>query len=538
MRGPIGRTVRAVLIVVALLAVATLAVAALEDSVGVANASSAFLVAVVAAALLVGTRGAVVTAVGSAALYNFWFTEPRFTFAIHDSGVLLSVVLLLFVGVTVGELAALQRRRADAADAAALEARALFSVSRALATRTSMEEAAEAILTLLAGRVDLQRAWIGTGPEPAAEVVLADSGDGRPPVQPARVRVLQRTPDEESARWSIVQRPGIGSRAGGAVDTYRVRIEASGEPLGSLWAERLRGLGDPDPVGTRLLAAVADQVGQALAHDLVEERVRAVEIARESDALKSALLQSVSHDLRTPLATIRAAAGSLRPGTSLSDEDRRASADAIEREVEYLNRMVTNLLDLSRIEAGVLRATRELFDLDDLLARALDSTRQRLGGRTLETDLRCAPVEVDAVFADEAVTNVLDNALKHTPDTARIRVTARDLGPERVRLTVEDDGPGVAPQHLDRLFEKFYRAPGSSRRSREGTGIGLAVTRGLVEAMGGTVGARASDLGGLAVDIDLPAGAIPETLGALDALEPLDALDAAGAQPGPAGAPA
>lgn len=518
MRDPLWRTVRATLIVLVLLASATLAVAALEHAVGVANASSAYLVAVVLAALLVGTRGAVVTAVGSAGLYNFWFTEPRFTFAIHDSGVLLSVVLLLFVGVVVGELAALQRRRADAADAAALEARALFNTSRALATRTSMAEAVQGILASLLEQVGLERAWLATGPDPAAEVVLADTGDRRVPASPARLRVLQRTPGDEPARWLLVQRPEAGRRPAvprpaGQVDTYRVRIEASGEPLGSLWLERRRDLAEPDYAGTRLLAAVADQVGQALAHDRVEERAREAEIARASDALRSALLQSVSHDLRTPLATIRAAAGSLRPGTSLSDEDRRASADAIEREVEYLNRMVTNLLDLSRIEAGALRANRELFDLDDLLTRALDSARQRLGLRTLEADLRCSPVEADAVFVDEAVTNVLDNALKHTPDGARIRVSARDLDPQHVRLTVEDDGPGVGPEHLGRLFEKFYRVPGTGRRSRQGTGIGLAVTRGLVEAMGGSVTARSSDLGGLAVDIDLPAGRIPDEAG-------------------------
>jgi two-component system sensor histidine kinase KdpD len=509
MRGPAWRAARAVVVVLALLAAATLAVAALEHAVGVANASSAYLVAVVLAALLVGTRGAIVAAVGSAALYNYWFTEPRFTFAIHDSGVLLSVVLLLFVGVTVGELAALQRRRADAADAAAQEARALFITSRTLATRTSMEEAVRSILDTLRPQAGLQRAWIATGTDPAAEVLLADTGDGRAPQPPARLRILQRTPGDEPARWSLVQRPEAGRRAAGPIDTYRVRIEASGESLGSLWAERLRVDGEPDHVSTRLMAAVADQVGQALAHDRVEERVRAAEIARASDALRSALLQSVSHDLRTPLATIRAAAGSLRPGTSLSDEDRRASADAIEREVEYLNRMVTNLLDLSRIEAGALQAHRELFDLDDLLARAIDSTRQRLGERTLELDLRCAPVVVDAVFADEAVTNVLDNGLKHTPPGALLRVTGRDLDPAWVRLTVEDDGPGVPPEHLGRLFEKFYRVPGPERRSREGTGIGLAVTRGLVEAMGGRVAARQSELGGLAVDIDLPAGTLP-----------------------------
>ena len=505
--------VRLAVVVVVTLAAATAAVAALEHVMGVGNASSAYIVGVVLAALLVGTDGAVVTAFGAAALYNYLFTEPRFTFAIHDPGVLLSVVLLLFVGIVVGQLAGLQRSRAQTASEHEREARALFGVSRSLATRDSMTEALSSILEVLVAQAGLERAWVGIGPDPASEVISSATGDGRPPASPARLRVLQRTPGDQPARWILVQRPGVGSRGPAATDTYRVRIDASGEPLGSIWVTRLRDLGEPDQVQTRLLAAAADQVGQALSHDRVADQARSVEIARQSDALKSALLQSVSHDLRTPLATIRAAAGGLRPGTLLSDEDRQASADAIEREVEYLNRLVTNLLDLSRIEAGALRAHRELFDLEDLLARAFDSVQPRLGARTIETDLRCSPVEVDAVFADEAVTNVLDNALKYTADGARLRVTARDITREMVRLTVEDDGSGVPDELLERLFDKFYRVPGSSRRSREGTGIGLAVTRGLVEAMGGAVTARRSELGGLAVDIDLPAGRVPDAFG-------------------------
>jgi two-component system sensor histidine kinase KdpD len=173
--------------------------------------------------------------------------------------------------------------------------------------------------------------------------------------------------------------------------------------------------------------------------------------------------------------------------------------------VAYLDRLVRNLLDLSRIEAGAITASRDVFDLDDLLARALHSARGRLGERTLDVDLASSPVEVDPVFVDEAVSNVLDNAIRHTPGGARIRVTARDDGPDHVVLTIEDDGPGVPPALLDRLFEKFYRVPGRDGRSREGTGIGLAVTRGLVEATGGTATARQGELGGLAVDLVLPA---------------------------------
>jgi two-component system, OmpR family, sensor histidine kinase KdpD len=487
------------------LIVASGAVALLEELVGVPNASAAYLVAVVLVALLVGTDGAIVTAVGAAALYNFLFAEPRYTFVIHDSGVLLSVVLLLFVGVVVGQLAAMQRDRAELAGAREREARALFGISRALATRSSIGEALARILDVVVVEAGLDRAWVGIGGDPVTETIAADTGDGRPAAPPGRLRVLQREAGDEAARWVLVQRPGTAGRATTASDTYRIRIEASGEVLGSIWATRARSTGEPDAVQTRLLASTADQIGQALTFDRSAEQTRIADVARQSDALKSALLQSVSHDLRTPLATIRAAAGSLRPGGTLTDEDRQASADAIEREVAYLDRLVTNLLDLSRIEAGSLRPHREVFDLDDLLARALDRVRARLGGRRLEVALEASPVLVDPVFVDEAVTNLLDNAVKYTPDGALVRVTARDVVPDRVRLTVEDDGPGVPDGALPRLFEKFYRVPTGSRSAREGTGIGLAVVRGLVEATGGQATARRSDLGGLAVELDLPA---------------------------------
>lgn len=495
---------RLVIVPVLLLAAATAAVTVLEQVLGVGNASSAYLVAVVLAALLAGTAGAVVTAVGSALVYNFLFTEPRFTFTINDPSVLLEVVLLLFVGVVTGELAALQRQRADAATAREREAVALFGISRSLATRESMAEALRSILAVIATEAGLERVWVGFGAEPTAETVAADTGDGAAPAAPGRLKVLQRAPGDQPARWVLVQRPG-GARTATSHDTYRVRIEASGELLGSIWAIRDRDAGEPDRVQTRLLAAVADQVGQAVSHERAAAQRREAEIARQSDALKTALLQSVSHDLRTPLATIRAAVGSLRPGGPFTDEDRVAGADAIEREVAYLDRLVRNLLDLSRIEAGALRANRDVFDLDDLLARALQSVRARLGTRTLDVDLRSSPVEVDPVFVDEAVANVLDNAVRHTPDGSRIRVEAHDRDADTVLLTIEDDGPGVAPELRERLFEKFYRASRSEVSRREGTGIGLSVARGLVEASGGSVTARQADLGGLAVDLVLPA---------------------------------
>jgi len=296
-----------------------------------------------------------------------------------------------------------------------------------------------------------------------------------------------------------------------------VLIEAANGPIGSIWALRARSAGSPGAEQTRLLAAAADQLGQAIAHDRMAAESHAAEIARESDALKSALLQSVSHDLRTPLATIRAAAGTLRPGASADAATRHESVEAIDREVDYLNRLVSNLLDLSRIEAGVLRAAVDTFELDDLVRATLERLGPRLADWVVKSEVSTDLVEADPVFFDATLTNVLENALRHTPIGTTIRLVSawgreedRAAG-DRVLLTVEDSGPGVPEHALGNLFDKFYRVP-ERRSSRTGTGIGLAVARGLIEQMGGRITARRSDLGGLAIDIELRAARVPAEL--------------------------
>jgi two-component system sensor histidine kinase KdpD len=297
---------------------------------------------------------------------------------------------------------------------------------------------------------------------------------------------------------------------------FRVTIEAGGRTLGALWALRERDAGPPRTEETRMLAAAADQIGQATEQDRLRADATSAELARRSDALKSALLDSVSHDLRTPLASIRAAAGSLMDRTvGWSADDEAAIVTTIDREAERLNRLVTNLLDVSRIEAGGLRAEFEPYALDDIVETAVARLRPSLGGRILTIDIPpdVPPVSVDATFIDQALTNVVENAIKYVPEGAPIRITATTVDPGRVRLVVEDGGPGVPAGSLARLFDKFYRVARPGEGSRKGTGIGLTVVRGLVEAMGATVSARPSDLGGLAVTIELPIAAAPAPAG-------------------------
>ena len=405
------------------LAAATVAVALLQDGLGVPNPSALYLVAVVSTAIVSGTWGAVVAAVASFLLYNLLFVDPRYTLTVAQPRELVNLLLLLFVGIVVGQLAALQRARAEDAIAREREARALFRVSRALAIRESTPSVLAAIVDILREESGLDRAWVALGQDDTRERVAADTAPADPRPAVGLHWVLHRTPGDTPARWVRIHTPvPHRTRAASEIETFRVRIEAGGESYGSIWSTRSRDCGEPDLNATRLLAAAADQIGQALRQERLAAEARAAEVARQSDALKSALLQSVSHDLRTPLATIRAAAGTLRPGVGLSESDQQDSADAIDREVEYLNRLVTNLLDLSRIEAGALRAELDVFELDDLVGQTVERLRSRLAGRPIDVHLNPVPVSVDPVFLDEAVTNALENAIKYTPAGTAIRL--------------------------------------------------------------------------------------------------------------------
>ena len=501
---------RAVAAMIAALALTTLAVGVIEDRLRIPDASATYLLAVVAIAVAVGIAAAVATALGAFLVYDFMFVSPTGALIVADAQEWLNLVLLLALGIVAGQLAGMQRSRAETAVLRERQARTQYQVGRELATTPSARAALPALVGILRSEIDATRVWVALGPSVASERVVADSGLVGRPVAPASYEVLQRRGGDDTSVWARVHDPR--PLAAGARDPegmcFRVPIAAAGIPRGSVWIVRPRSAGPPGRGHTRVLAAAADQIGQALERDRLGEEATSAEVARRSEAAKTALLDSVSHDLRTPLASIRAAAGSLMDSDlALDDGARRERAVSIDREAERLNRLVTNLLDMSRIEAGDLHARLEVFPLEDLVRATLERMAGQLEGRAVSIAMspELSPVAVDAVFLDQVLTNLLENATRHTPAEASIRVVGVVAGAGTVRLSVEDSGSGVPEAALEHVFDKFYRVPDAPRHSRRGSGLGLAVVHGLVEAMGGRATARASELGGLAVDVELQA---------------------------------
>lgn len=498
-------------VVVAALGVTTAVVAVVQDVAGVADASTLYLLAVALVAYLRGSWAAVALAFAAFLTYNFLFVPPRFTFQVSDPQHILTLIILLAVGIGIARLTGLQRDHAQRSERREREARSLFTVSDAIAGARRIGDAFPTLVTSLANDGGMGRVWIGLGPTRTQEQIVADSQPADPLPSAAPHWLLRRSPDGTPSwvRLSPPSPPPTGRHDGHPL--YRLELAQGDVVLGSLWGARDPRSGAPTDDETRLFAAAADQVGQAIVRDRLAGQATELEVARRSEELKAALLDSVSHDLRTPLSTIRATAGTLAdPALDLPLAERRAMAAEIDDEAERLSRLVGELLDMSRVEGGALQPSLEAMPVSEIVLPALQRARQSLGRRPVKSFIpdELPAVAVDQVLAEQVLDNLIENVARHADVGASLRIMAA-LDGGSIRLTVEDAGPGVPAEALPHLFEKFYRVPGARTPARRGTGLGLALVRGMVEAMSGSVDARSSELGGLAVDIRLPVASGP-----------------------------
>lgn len=458
-----------------------------------ANLVMIYLLTVVIAAIYLGRGPSLLAALLSVAAFDFFFVPPQFTMAVSDTEYLLTFVGLLVVSFVISTLAVRVREQAEVSQHREAQTAELYDLSRDLTAAMSLDE----IVWLVINHVN--RTF---GRE---AVIFLPEGDFLTPSAYSPGFTLNDS-KRAVAAWAFLhgQPAGRDTDTLPAADARYMPLKTAKGVIGVLGVQPP----DPDhhltPEQRRLSEAFASQAAIAIERAQLAEQARHAEVLQATEKLQTALLNSISHDLRTPLVSITGALSSLQEeDIELDEATRRSLVENAREEAERLNRLVGNLLDMTRIEAGALRVAREPCDVQDVIGAALEPLDDRLRNHPLTInvppDLPLTPM--DFVLMAQVLVNVLDNALKYSPPGAPIQVLARVDGLE-ARIEVADRGVGIPAQDLGRVFDKFYRVQQPSQVT--GTGLGLSICKGIVEAHGGRIWASNRDGGGTVVTIALP----------------------------------
>jgi two-component system sensor histidine kinase KdpD len=431
-------------------------VALLKPHVPVLSLGALYVLAVLPVAILWGTTLAAIVSVASMLVFNWFFLPPYHSFNLQESQNWLALVVYLVIAFAVGALAARARARRDDAEQRRAESHALAEAALELLRGRTLEEELGHLATLTAGVFGVEGARLELGEQASGE------GEKALPVE-AGLRCIATLFLEEEA----------------AVD---------------------------DAVRRRFLPSLAAMLAVVAERSRLEGEALEAEALRRSDALKTSLLRAVSHDLRSPLTAILASADALAsPGLSLEAVDRLVLAETIRDEAARLDRVVGQLLDLSRLEAGAVEPHRELWPVDELVGQALAGLGADAARVRLEIRPETPPVEVDAGHVERVLANLIDNALHYSPPGSGVVVRA-ESGATELRVHVVDRGPGLPDEEREALFQPFRR--GSA--GQVGSGLGLSIARGFAEANGGRLWAQDDPAGGhLVLSLPLAERAAP-----------------------------
>jgi two-component system sensor histidine kinase KdpD len=484
--------------------VALLAVAAalglsltLRPSLGVENVDLLFLTAIVGVAVRYGLWPSLVASVAASLCYNFFFLPPVYTFTVTDPTNIAAFVLFTVLAIIVSNLAGRGRTQTVTALQRVRSIESLYAFSRKLASAGTLDDVLWATAHQIAAMLKVR-----------VVLLLPDGGSiavkgGFPPED----RLDEA--DLAAAKWAWEQsRPaGRDSDALPGAKWLFLPMRTGRGPIGIVGICR----DEPGPLlraeQRRLLDALADQGALAIERVHLVEDIERVRREAEADRLRSALLTSISHDLRTPLAAVLGAAGALRDlPRSLDDAAKADLLATIIDESERLNRFIANLLDMTKLESGAIVPNTAPHDLGEIVGTALERARKILARHRVEVAIPSdlPMVAVDPVLFEQVLFNLLDNAAKYSPAGTAIRIQGWAEG-DAVRLQVMDEGEGVPPEDLERIFDKFHRVR-KGDQVRAGTGLGLSISRGFVEAMRGTIAAaNRTDRSGAVLTIALPA---------------------------------
>ncbi|MBN9457727.1 MAG: sensor histidine kinase KdpD [Bosea sp.] len=487
---------------------AALAVAELLSQVmDLRNIALVFLMSVLISAVTGGFWPALGASVLSAFALNFFFIPPLYTLTISDPENVVALGFFLLVALIASNLTARVQRQANAARQRARTTEDLYLFSKKLAGTGTLDDVLWATAFQIASMLRVRVVILM--PEDGTLAVRA----GYPPDD------TLVDADIAAARWAWEHDRPAGRGADtlpGAKRLY-LPLRTGRTAVGVIGLDDDREGSLLTPEQQRLLDALADQAAVAIERIQLVADVDRARLAAEADRLRSALLTSISHDLKTPLASIMGAAGTLRDyRNALPADDHAALLATVIDESERLNRFIANLLDMTRIESGAMEPNAAALDLGEVVGSALRRAGKITAGHRVETSLPddLPMLRLDPVLFEQVLFNLIDNAAKYAPAGSLIAIRARqDDG--AVVVEVADEGPGLPPADLERVFDSFYRVS-KGDQVRAGTGLGLAICRGFVEAMGGTIAAgNRSDRSGAVFTIRMPVEA------RADSLEPL-----------------
>ncbi|MGZ6545393.1 MAG: GAF domain-containing sensor histidine kinase [Actinomycetota bacterium] len=450
-------------------AVATGLALAINRTSGV-TAVSLYLLAVVLAAAAAGVWGGLLAAALSFAGYIFFFTAPRYTFRVAAVEDVVAAVVLLLVALVVGLLVARVLEERERTERRERDARLLGYLAAKLLSGEQLSRVLDDFAQALLDPFDLIRCEV--------QAVL----DGQE---------LQAT----AVRLAAPQEAG---------PTETVPIAIGETPFGTVQAVRRPGAHAFTTTEHGLLEATAKQAALAIERARLDMRVRGAQLDAETNQIRAALFSSVTHDLRTPLASIKASVTSLLSETAVHDaSQQRELLTTVLEETDRLNRVVGNLMDLAKIRAGALEPAREPAAVDELVQAVVARMRPQLAEVSVRSAIRpdLPDVFVDPVQIDQVLTNLLENAALHSPPGGEISITAAPFL-DVVQVRVADHGPGIPADDRERVFEAFYR--GDAAPERPGSGLGLAIARAVVVAHGGKIWVEGAPGGGTVIVFELP----------------------------------